>query len=89
MWADAFHFWSLHRQEFDEHYHKRSNIKSTVWMIKSRFGGHVWCKTETAMKNKVYFKVLYHNICCLIQSVYELGIEPEFLCAGQPEGEGR
>jgi hypothetical protein len=23
-------------------------------------------------------KVLAHNLCCLIQSVYELGIEPTF-----------
>lgn len=79
IWADAYHFWNLHRNEFNEHYHKRSNIESTVWMIKSKFGGHVRSKTEIAMRNEVYCKVLAHNICCLIQSIYELGIEPEFM----------
>jgi hypothetical protein len=26
----------------------------------------------------VLCKILCHNICCLIQEMYELGIEPEF-----------
>jgi hypothetical protein len=30
------------------------------------------------MKNEVLCKVLCHNICCVIQSHYELGIEPVF-----------
>ncbi len=29
-----FHFYSLHRAEFLEHYHKRSNIETTFHMIK-------------------------------------------------------
>ncbi len=28
--------------------------------------------------NEVLCKVLCHNLCCLIQSMYELGIEPTF-----------
>jgi transposase len=82
VWENAYHFWNLHRQEFNEHYHKRSNIESTVWMIKSKFGGYVRSKSETAMRNEVYVKVLCHNICCLIQSIYELGIAPEFMQIG-------
>jgi transposase len=78
VWEDAFHFWNLNRNAFNALYHKRSNVESTVWMIKSKFGGHVRSKTEVAMRNEVYAKVLCHNICCLIQSIYELGIEPEF-----------
>jgi hypothetical protein len=56
---------------------------TTVWMIRSKFGGYVRCKTETAMKNAVYWKVLCHNICYLIQPVYELGIEPAFILGRQ------
>jgi hypothetical protein len=48
-------------------------------MIKSKFRDHVRSKTETAMMNEVLCKVLAHNICCLIQSVYELGVDPGFL----------
>jgi hypothetical protein len=35
-------------------------------------------KTETAQMNELLCKVLCHNICVLIQSMYELGIEPQF-----------
>ena len=30
------------------------------------------------MMNEVLCKVLCHNFCVLVQSIYELGIEPEF-----------
>jgi len=33
------------------------------------------------MINDVYCKVLCRNICCLIQSIYETGIAPEFFAA--------
>ena len=28
--------------------------------------------------NEILCKVLAHNLCCLVQSIYELGIEPTF-----------
>jgi len=31
-----------------------------MWMIKSKFGGYVRSKTQTAMANEVYCKVLCH-----------------------------
>ena len=65
--------------EFLAHYHKRSNVETTMHMIKSKFRDHVRSKTETAMNNEVLCKVLAHNICCLIQSVYELGVDPGIL----------
>lgn len=39
---------------------------------------NVRSKTDTAMTNEVLCKILCHNICCLIQAMYELGIEPTF-----------
>jgi hypothetical protein len=30
------------------------------------------------MKNEVLTKILCHNICCVIQSELELGIDPSF-----------
>jgi len=35
-------------------------------------------KKEVAQVNEVLCNVLCHNICVVIQSMYELGIEPEF-----------
>ena len=37
------------------------------------------------MWNEVYCKLLAHNVCCLIQSQCELGIEPTFWDDGPQE----
>ena len=47
-------------------------------MIKAKFGERVRSKTQRAQLNEVLCKILCHNICCLIQSIYELGVEPVF-----------
>ena len=70
-----FHFYSLHRAEFLAHYH---NIETTFHMIKSKFGQRLRSKTLTAQINEALCKVLCHNLCCVIQSVHELGIESNF-----------
>jgi hypothetical protein len=47
-------------------------------MIKAKFGEQVRSKTWTAQMNEVLCKTLCHNICCVIQSMFELEIKPEF-----------
>jgi transposase len=78
LFAKMFHFYCYQRDEFLSHYHKRSNIESTFSMVKAKFQDHLMSKSDTAMANEVYCKILCHNICCLIQSIYELGIEATF-----------
>jgi transposase/predicted nucleic acid-binding Zn finger protein len=78
LYAKAFHFFSLHRDEFMAHYHKRSNIESANSMIKRKTGDAVRSKTDLAMKNEALCKILAHNICCLIQAMHEFGVRPDF-----------
>ena len=78
LFGKMFHFFQFKRDEFLAHYHRRSNVESTVMMIKSKFGDSVRSKTEVAARNEVLAKVLCHNICCLISAMHELGIEPVF-----------
>ena len=78
LWSRMWHFYSFHRDEFAAHYHKRSNAETTMAMIKAKFGAAVKSKSATAQVNEVLCKVLAHNICVLIQSFYELGIESTF-----------
>jgi transposase len=59
-------------------YHKRSNVESTFSMIKAKFGERLRSKTETAQTNEVLCKILAHNLCCVVQSIYELGINVDF-----------
>ncbi len=73
-----FHYFSLRRDEFLAHYHKRSNVETTFSMIKAKFGDHLRSKTDTAMVNESLAKVLCHNVCCLISAHYELGIASDF-----------
>jgi hypothetical protein len=47
-------------------------------MIKSKFGDSVRGKTRAAQVNEVLLNVLCHNICVVIQEMFELGIEPDF-----------
>ncbi len=35
-------------------------------------------QSHTAMANEALCKVLSHNLCCVIQSMYELGLNPVF-----------
>jgi hypothetical protein len=47
-------------------------------MIMAKFGDRLRSKTRTAQINEALCNVLAHNLCCLIQSIYELGIAPTF-----------
>ncbi len=78
MWARMYHFYHFNRDAFLVHYHKRSNVESTFAMMKAKFGDRIRSKTDTAQVNEMLLKVLCHNICVVIQSMYELGIEPDF-----------
>jgi transposase len=78
LWEKMFHYYHFCRDDFLKHYHQRSNVESTFSMVKAKFRDHVRSKTDTAMKNEVLAKFLCHNLCVLIQSQCELGIEPVF-----------
>lgn len=83
VWAKMYHLYMYQRGTFLEHYHQRSNVESVFSMVKAKFGDSVRSKSNTGMVNEVLSKVLAHNICCLVQSIHELGIEPAF-CAEMP-----
>ena len=54
------------------------NAETTFHMIRSKYGDAVRSKTEVAQVNEVLLKVLCHNICVVIQEMFELGIAPSF-----------
>ena len=47
-------------------------------MLKRKFGERLRSKTLTAQTNEILCKVICHNVCVLIQSMYELGVEADF-----------
>jgi transposase len=64
------------RHPLSQHYHKRSLSETTFMMIKAKFGAAIRSWGETAQVNELLYKVRCHNLCVLIQSMFELGIEP-------------
>ena len=79
IWRNAYNYFAMHQSAFLQHYHNRSNTETVMHMVKSKFGDFVRSKTETACINEILLKALCHNICVLIQEMFELGIKPEFL----------
>jgi transposase len=78
MWAKMFHYFQFRQEDFLRHYHARSNAESTFSMLKRKHGDFLRSKTDAALVNELLCKVLCHNICCVIQSMYEMKVEPIF-----------
>ncbi|HIG98054.1 TPA: transposase [Candidatus Woesearchaeota archaeon] len=79
MW----HYFQYNKEQFLEHYHKRSNSETVFHMVKSKFGDAVRSKTWMAQQNEISCKILCHDICCVIQEMHELGITPNFCVESQ------
>jgi transposase len=78
LFEKMFAVFTPHCEFFLAHYHKRSNVETTFHMIKSQFGSRLRSKTAVAQTNEALAKVLCHNLCWVIQSMFEFGIEPGF-----------
>jgi transposase len=78
LWKNMYHFFALNNDRFMSHYHKRSNVETTFHMIKAKFGDALRSKTERAQINEALCQVLCHNICVLIQAMFELNLKPKF-----------
>jgi transposase len=76
LWDRMFHYFNMRRDEFLQHYHKRSNVESSFSAVKRLFGDAVRSRTKTAMVNEVLAKLISYNLTCVIHEWYELGIDP-------------
>jgi transposase len=78
LWRKMFHYFQLNRDEFLEHYHKRSNVETTFSAIKKKLGETLKSKNTTAQINELLCKIIAYNITVIIQEMHELGIKPNF-----------
>ena len=94
LFERMYHYYQFRREDFLRHYHKRSNVESVFSAVKRKFGDHVRSRNDVAMVNEVLCKFLLNNLCCVILSQIELGIEAEFWPKNRgdprrsPNGEG-
>ena len=47
LWAKMWHFYNYNREEFNAHYHKRSNVETTMAMIQDQ----VWKQREIQVRD--------------------------------------
>ncbi|MBI5000724.1 MAG: transposase [Euryarchaeota archaeon] len=79
IWHKMYHYFQLHREEFEAHYHKRSNVEATNAAIKRKFGETLKSKNFTAQVNELLAKIVAYNLTVIIHEMHENGVQPDFL----------
>ena len=51
IWEKMYRYYQFRREDFEKHYHQRSNAESGFSMVKAKLGDAVRSRTDTAMKN--------------------------------------
>ena len=74
IYKRMFELFEKHNKIFLEHYHKRSNVESVFHMIKRKFGLFLFSKSDIGQTNEILCKCLAHNICVLIQEIFETNV---------------
>lgn len=78
LWQHMYLYFKNNKREFERFYHRRSNVETTFGMIKTRLGEFLRCRNLQGQKNEVLIKCLVHNICCLVQEIFESKVEIDF-----------
>ena len=78
IWNAMYRYYKDHKEDFLQHYHNRSNAESVFSMMKRKQGANLRTKNDIAQVNEIMCKCLVHNICVLIQEMFEIGIKVDF-----------
>lgn len=78
IWKRMFRYFENNKDKFMDVYHKRSNVETTFAMIKTRLGEFLKSKNHEAQRNELMMKFVVHNICCLIQEIFERNVHVNF-----------
>ena len=79
LWKQAYHYFQFHHDEFEEHYHKRSNVEATLAAIKKKFGETIKFRNRIAQENEMLCKIIGYNITVLIHEMIALGDSSDML----------
>jgi transposase len=90
FWKDLLFLQKTRHPTFTDHYYLRNNVEATFSSIKAKFGGRLRSKSQRGQFNEALCKALCHNLCVLIKSMYDLGIDPTSWSEvkPRPEAEG-
>jgi hypothetical protein len=76
MWNRKFHEFMARRDEFDQIYHRRSNVESTFSAIKRKLGESLLSHNQGARINELLAKILAHNVGVVIRESLVHGLAP-------------
>jgi transposase len=79
LYHRMFHYFQMNREEFDQHYHKRSNVESLYGSLKQTLGETLRSKRWHSRENEALAKIVLHNIQVLIRQMFETGLVPDFI----------
>ncbi len=85
IWRTMFVYFRDHKEDYLAHYHQRSNIESVFSMMKRRQGTFLRSRKGIAQMNEILCKALVHNICVLIQEMFESGVHIDFQSLAEDE----
>ena len=86
LYNKLFHYFQLHKEDFDAHYHRRSNVESVFGAIKKKFGEALKSRDRIAQENELLAKIVAYNITVLVHEMFEHEVVPDFLMPHKPEG---
>ncbi len=78
VWSRHLCEFLLNQEKFLASYHRRSNVETVMWMLKSALGAAVRSKSPVAQVNEVLAKCVCHNLACLVQAIFSAGLAPRF-----------
>lgn len=76
VWRDMYHLFALHDGQFDNIYHRRSQIESANSAMKRKMGEPLLSKGVVSRRNEVLCKIIGYNITVLIMEMFRTGIDP-------------
>jgi transposase len=76
IWRRKYHEFQARREEFDQHYHARSNIESVNSAIKRKLREPLMSKAPQARVAELLAKILAYNIGVIVHEIFEHGIDP-------------
>lgn len=79
LYHRMFHYFQMNREEFERHYHKRSNVESLYGSLKQTLGETIRSKRWHSRENEALSKIILHNIQVLIRQMFETGLVPDFV----------
>jgi transposase len=78
-WQKAYHLFQANREQFDQNYHRRSNVESVFSALKRKFGENIRSKDPVAQVNELLCKLIAYNLTVVVHEMFENGIAPAFV----------